>query len=1069
MKKSTFQETVQERWSRFGDRIAIEYGPKMITFREIDQRSNYIANWMLNNGIKKESFIGILIEDRIEIIIAIIGILKAGCIFVPLVSDFPAARLEEMIGNVDMRMILTDTSNMGRLKSEANPAKPVPGFDVVLMASLDQMHQTEASEWDVTPSGIQYNPDDKIYIYFTSGTTGKPKAILGKNKSLLHFIEWEIDTFAITEQFRVSQLITPAFDAFLRDIFVPLFSGGVLCIPPNLETLLHSHALTRWLETLDVDVIHCVPAVFRLLNSKSLEKDQLKRLKFILLSGEKINPTELTHWYDTIGDRVQLVNLYGATETTMIKSYYVIQPSDVSKERIPIGTAMRGCRIMVCDETMKICDPLVVGEIYIRTPFRTFGYYNDAPATAEKFIPNPLTGDPDDLLFKTGDLGKLLPDGNIDLLGRIDRQVKIRGIRIEPEGIENVLGQHPSVNEAIVIKIDTAPDSAVLVGYITGKEMDSAGETELKSYLSDRLPAYMVPDKLISIDQFPRKPNGKIDYDSLPGLYQDAVKRCHPPQNPLEEQLLELWLDVLKLEGKRPIGRDENFFELGGNSLNVMSLLSKIHREFNVRISLGQIFSHSTIADQAGIIRESLTEAYFAIDHVEEKAYYPLSSAQKRLFALQQIDPKATGFNVPLVVVLEGTLDRERLEETFKQLIQRHESLRTSFQLNENEPVQRVHKEVSFHLEYVELEESGDEESKREEAILNRFSRAFDLSIPPLFRIGLINVGPARHILMVDMHHIVTDGFSVGVLTRDFANLYSGHEQPGLKKQYKDYSEWQQNQFDTDYFRNQEAYWLNRFSGKLPILDLSTDFPRPAIQQFEGETIKRTIGEEWTQKIRALAVESGVTLYMVLLSIFTLLMSKYTNQYDIIVGTPVSGRRHVDLEAIVGMFVNVLLMRNTIDPGMSFDHFLAHVKQNTLQAFENQDYPIEQLAEKLAIKRDAGRNPLYEVIFALSTQDDNEFMLPGIRLKPFEHSWENIKTDLRLGVLDTNGPLTFTLTYCSSLFRKKTAEDMLQNYVEIIEQVVNDTAVKITDIRVSLRLATLNHHIFKEDSDAFHF
>jgi hypothetical protein len=428
---------------------------------------------------------------------------------------------------------------------------------------------------------------------------------------------------------------------------------------------------------------------------------------------------------------------------------------------------------------------------------------------------------------------------------------------------------------------------------------------------------------------------------------------------------------------------------------------------------------------------------------------------------------ESTAYNMPIILQLEGILDIDRLEGTFRKLIQRHESLRTSFLLIQEEAVQKIHGEVEFKIERYDLNAAGT--GKKPGHIIQRFVRAFDLSKAPLLRVGLLNITGQTYILMVDMHHIISDGISQALLIENFMTYYQGDELPPLNLQYRDFSGWQWKNLRSDHFKKQEEYWLNRFKGDIPVLDISTDFPRPAVQRFEGYTINSEVEEMLTGKLKAVAAEQGVTLYMILLAIYTLLLSKYTNQTDIIVGSPAAGRRHNDLDSIVGMFINVLLMRNTVDPKKSFGEFLEEVKYNTLQAFENQDYSIDTLSGQLDIKRDASRNPLYEAIFAILNIETRAFAIPGLELKPFQYPHETIKTDLRLGIEEAGEKLITTLTYSTALFKRDTAENMLRDYVEIIEQVVTNKYIKMEDIKISHNLVTLSANVFKEDQEDFNF
>ena len=447
-KKIPFQQRLNESFQKHSQHVAIERGDSHITYSQLESKADCICKWITNEGIQPESFIGICLDDTINIIPIMIGILKARCVFTILDTSLPRQRLLNMIRLTHLQIIFTSVQNKKMLFDDADepnhsdiekPARIIIEDEIPLLPSSSSK-----------PGDRQYDREDKIYIYFTSGTTGMPRGFVGKNKSLLHFIDWEIETFGIDQTFRFSQWITPGFDAFLRDVFTPLCAGAVICIPPHRVLEMAGHELILWLNARHIGLIHCVPSIFRLVNTfteKSIAKENFKALKMVVMSGEKIIPHDLTLWFDAFDERIQLINLYGSSETTMCKTGYFLSPADSHRPIVPVGKPIPGARVLILDEKMRLCPRKFVGEIYIRTPFRTHGYYNDTKANKEKFIPNPFSKDPDDWLHKTGDWGRLLSDDNIEVLGRTDRQVKIRGVRVEPEEIENILLQHPDVAE----------------------------------------------------------------------------------------------------------------------------------------------------------------------------------------------------------------------------------------------------------------------------------------------------------------------------------------------------------------------------------------------------------------------------------------------------------------------------------------------------------------------------------------------------------------------------------------------------------------------------------------------
>jgi tyrocidine synthetase-3 len=1034
--------TLQDRWQTscglYADQVAIAYGERNLTYAQLDRGSAAVAQGLIRRGIPRQTFIGIMAADRLLLITALLGVLEAGGVFIPLEPDLPPARLAMMIRSTNLRFILNDAVGFPPGWQSAAEENPEPEFIPLAEFSIPGKKVKRAKA-----PAVRCESRDQIYVYFTSGTTGTPRALVGQNRSLAHFIHWEIETFGLLPGDHTSQLINPDFDAFLRDVWVPLCSGGVVSIPPAKEILMDAEALVYWLQKTGIHLVHCVPSLFRLLNSLSLTAANLKDLKYILLSGERINPPDLVRWYDTFGERVQLVNLWGPTETTLVKSFYLIQPSDARGERVPVGKPMAGARVVCLDSGMKLCPPLVVGELYILTPFSTFGYCNEPELTRQKFITHPDLRLPGLNIYKTGDWGRLLADGNWELLGRNDRLVKIRGIRIELEEIESLLVGHPLVEEAVVVTRELTDANPVLCAYVV--VLDSAEEeigaellvVQLESHLAGKLPAYMVPAIIMMVEAIPRTPRGKVDYNRLPDPFHEEKVKFVAPRDEMELQLAQIWTEVLKLE---KIGVSNDFFEVGGNSLNIMAVLTKIHRDFQVKFTLPDIFNNPTIAEQAAFIREAKREKHISLPCVEEKEYYPLSSAQKRMFILHRMDPGGRVYNVTRVLVLEGAIQKERLEETFRRLIQRQESFRTSFALVEGKPVQRIHRQVRFAIDYMEAAaEKADE-------IVNGYLKPFDLSQAPILRVGLVKIGAERCILMVEMHHIISDGASMVLLVNDFMALHRGETPPCLRVRYKDFSGWRNSAGKRKHLENQERYWLNEFETVPPPLNLSSDYTRPAVLSFAGETLAFDIGSAETARLKALALKEGATLYMVLLAICYVLLSRLGGQEDIVIGTGIEGRHHEDLRQIIGMFVNTLALRNYPRQDKTFRQFLKEVRERTLKAFENQDYPFEDLVEKVVPHRDTNRNPLFDLDFQVENLEKAKPGASTLRIRDYGYRRKIARFDLTLRAFEVGDRLNFTLEYSTALFKEETIRWWMKCYQDIAAAVLEDPGIKLAGL-----------------------
>jgi amino acid adenylation domain-containing protein/non-ribosomal peptide synthase protein (TIGR01720 family) len=707
----------------------------------------------------------------------------------------------------------------------------------------------------------------------------------------------------------------------------------------------------------------------------------------------------------------------------------------------------------------------IPGELYIGGENLSHFYTVSPGEIKEMFIPDPFIQGR--MVYGTGQLARRLPNGDIENMGRIDEQVRIGGIRVNSREIKNALLKHKDVKEAeVVVKEASARSNRYLCGFIvSGKALSAPG---LREFLSAELPPYMVPSRFIQVEAMPLTPGGKVERRVLEALDIEEIpdQGYEPPGNPVEEKLAEMWQELLGIE-KSKISRGANFFDLGGHSLKTMILVSKIHKEFNVKLSLEQVFEQPTIKGLSEYIKKAGEYKFIPIKAVEKRDYFPLSSAQKRLYFMQQFELAGTAYNMPRVLLVSGELDIEKIEKCFIKLIERHESLRTSFEIIDEKPVQKVHDELEFEIEYyqgeVKIEEKeqttgdrrqttenrpGNHHSSKNRIIHHSFVRPFDLACAPLLRVGLMPIENIKYLLMVDMHHIISDGVSSTVLIHDFITLYKEEELPPLKLQYHDYSQWQDRNEQQKALEKQKDYWIKTFTGEIPVLNIQPDYPRPRVQSFAGNKVNFEIDKETIKSLYQLAGKENTTLYTVLLAVFNVLLAKITSQEDIIIGTPVAGRRHADLEQVIGMFVNTLGLRNFPNSEMTFMDFLHRVKENTLEAFENQDYPFEELVEKVPVNRDVSRNPLFDVMFILQNIDFPQVEIPGLTLTSYEYENKVSKFDLTLASVEIEEKLLFTFEYCTKLFKQETIERFISYFKKIVTSILIAPGVKISDVEI---------------------
>jgi len=919
------------------------------------------------------------------------------------------------------------------------------------------------------------------YIIYTSGSTGKPKGTLTTHYNVTRLVK-NTNYIDIQSGDRILQLSDYAFDGSVFDIYGALLNGAVLVMVKR-EELLDIRALCHLIKKEKISVFLVTTALFNTLMDVCLE--ELSGVRKILFGGERVSTEHTAKALKYLG-KDRILHVYGPTETTVYATYYPIDEIHERQVTIPIGSPIANTTVYILDSYFRLAALGISGELYIGGSGVAPGYLNNPGLTAARFclrrpggrflkkLPREASGRSrknfllelpgsrfcrfyrsyksyTSYFYKTGDLGRWLPEGNIEFLGRLDQQVKIRGFRIELGEIESSLLKHSSIKETLVIDREEENGQKYLCAYIvTGKTVET---TDLREFLSRTLPDYMLPSYFVQIDKMPLSSTGKVDKKALPFPVHAVTGRYETPRNDLEKKLIEIWSVILGVPA--PIGINDNFFELGGHSLKATTLTAKIHKELGIKVPLAEIFKSPTIRELSGYIQgvQGDGDDYISIEPVEKKDYYPLSSAQERLYILYHMDIANIGYNSSLVVSLEGKLDKRKLADSFRQLIQRHESLRTSFHLQDELPVQVVHKEVEFEIEYdrslVNCQGRGEVSSPiKIETIIRNFIRPFDLSHAPLLRVGLIGLENNLHILMVDMHHIITDGTSHGIFIKDFTRFYAGKNLLPLRLQYKDYAYWQNSEKQGKTLKAREEYWLKQFSGDIPILNLPYDNPRPLVQGFAGETLTFKLAGKETSALKVLVLEGETTLFMLLLAIYNVLLSKLSGQEDIIVGTPSAGRRHTDHQHIIGMFVNTLALRNFPTGEKTFKEFLEQLKQYTLGAFENQEYQFEDLVEQVEVERDASRNPLFDTMFALQNLEIPGFDIHGLKLKPYDYESGTARFDLSLQCYEVKNGLLFKWEYASTLFRKETIQRFIEYFKCIIAVVIENSGIKLSQIEI---------------------
>ncbi|MBW7453179.1 amino acid adenylation domain-containing protein, partial [Paenibacillus sepulcri] len=1025
-KDKTVVDWFEEQVERTPHQTAVVYQNRKLTYRELNAKANQIAYLLIGHGIGEGSVVGIMVERSLEMPVGMMGILKTGGAYLPIDPSLPKERIRSLLNNSQAGIILVN----GNLEVNiSDPEMKIVDIGSALASSVPEAMDNP---------GLTYDPEGMMYVLFTSGTTGVPKGVMVKRRSFVNLLNWYIRELKLSDADDLMLIAPLSFDTAHKNLFAPLLVGGRL----HLFTagMYDYNEMSDVIARERITVINCSPsALYPLIDyNENNEYRKLSPLKHVIVGGEPINLKKLKPWLQSPECRSDVINTYGPTECTDIAASFKFNRLNMEQlEIVPLGKPLPNTEIYIVDEDTNLQPIGVAGELCISGDGLSLGYYNAPNLTNEKFVECPFY--PGKKIYKTGDLARWMQDGTLEFLGRKDFQTKIRGFRVELGEVEHCLLQHPGVEEAIAVSMKDSAGMDVLCAYFVSRQ--KLPVAELRSYVAQKLPDFMIPAYFTQLDKMPLNNNGKIDRKALPAPDPDtaASSPYAAPESNMERLFAGIWEEVL---GVARVGIHDDFFELGGHSLKAAAIVLKINRELETSLQISGLFRHPNIRAFAKYAESLQGRQYPAIRPVETTGTYPVPSQQKRLFILWQLDRSSLAYNMTSVNMIEGGLDRRKLEDTLGRLIRRHESLRTSFIFKDGELVQTIRPDITFTLEFEEAEEIWLQRA------VNDFVKPFDLEKEPLFRVKLMKVGDNRHLLLTDIHHIVFDGASMDILMQEFSELYSGMSQSELELQYKDYSVWQAEQNAADDRRRQEAYWLNLFKDGVPELQLNTDYPRQPVIRFEGGSVSVLANAELTASLRAVAAESGATLYMLLLSAVNALLFKYTGQEDVVIGSPTAGRSHPGLERIVGMFVNTVVMRNFPCGGKTFNALLGEVKENTLKAFENEQYPFEVLVDKLGVPRNTGRNPLYDVIFAQESDDRAAMDTAGLSFREYPVEERSAQIDLSIRALEKRSTLDFRFKYRTDLFAEETIARMAGHFIRLLEEIAQNRDVRLQDIRI---------------------
>ncbi|HSF41151.1 MAG TPA: non-ribosomal peptide synthase/polyketide synthase, partial [Thermoanaerobaculia bacterium] len=1015
-------ELFEEQAARRLDAIAVVLGESRLTYGELDRRSSRLAVHLRRLGVGPEVRVGVLMERSLDLPTALLGVLKAGGAFVPIDLDYPPERIALLLADAACPLVLTQRRWRDRL---------APGIARVLV--LDEETDSDLFFGGGIPDGDlagRAGPENLAYVMFTSGSTGRPKGVAVSHRAIVRLVR-DTGYIALGEDEVFLQLAPISFDASTLEIWGPLLNGGRLVLypprKPDLDEL--ADLLTRQ----GVTTLWLTAGLFHLMAEERPEGlDPVRQL----LAGGDVLSVPLVEKILRRGAVGRLVNGYGPTESTTFACCHVMTSPEGLAATVPIGRPIANTQLRVLGADGEPVPAGVAGELFLAGPGLARGYLGDAAQTAARYVPAPPPAEPGERLFRTGDLVRYRGDGLLEFLGRIDQQVKIRGFRIEPGEIEAALERHPAVSGAVVLARGGAEKS--LVAYFTSPASPLAHADELRAFLWKKLPAFMIPSAFIRLESFPLTPNGKVDRGALPETEWRKTEESSPaPRTPVEEVLAGIWAEVLGLER---VGAADHFFDLGGHSLLATQVMSRLRSVFAIELPLRVLFESPILAELAAQVEATLRTgaggAAPPLVPMLRQGALPLSFAQRRLWFIDQLAPDSPLYNIPVALQAKGPLDPGVLAASLGEIVRRHEALRTVFFSVEGSPVQVIQPAAPFTMPLVDL--AGLPESRREALALaltgEEASRPFDLTRGPLLRGALLRLGEGDHIALLTLHHIASDGWSMGILVHELMALYAafaeGRPSPlsELPVQYADFAAWQLSWLQGKALDNEVSYWQQQLAGLPPRLELPTDRPRPAVQSFRGASRETRLSAELTRQVHILSRREGATPFMVLLAGFEALLARYSGQEDLAVGTPIAGRNRLETEGLIGFFVNTLVLRGNLHGEPSFRELLGRVRDTALAAHTHQDVPFEKLVEELAPERSLAYAPLFQVMFVLQNAPLESLEIQDLLLRPVSRLGTTAKFDLTLALEEHAGELIGGVEYAADLFERATIERLIVHF-----------------------------------------
>ncbi|WP_437997980.1 amino acid adenylation domain-containing protein [Sorangium sp. So ce185] len=1040
-------ELFEAHAARRPDAAAVVYEETALSYRDLDRRANQLARRLRAAGVGPEDRVGLCLERSAEMVVGLLGVLKAGAAYVPLDPKFPRERLDAVLADSGARVVVTQARWAGALDA--------PGRTSLCLDRDAAALAAEAAE----PLGATARPENLAYLIYTSGSTGRPKGVAVEHRQLVNYVHAVLARLPLAEGAGLALVSTVAADLGHTSLFGALCSGRTLHVLSGDRTF-DPDRMAEYMSRHGVDGLKIVPSHLAALLEAARPERVLPR-RCLVLGGEA-SSWDLIDRIRALAPECAIINHYGPTETTVGSLTWEI---DAARDRpagpVPIGRPLANTQAYVLDRNMEPVPVGVPGELYLGGAGVTRGYHARPELTAERFVPDPFGGSPGGRLYRTGDQARYRPGGAIEFLGRTDHQIKLRGHRVELGEIEAHLREQPEVREAIVVARDDGKAKR-LVAYVVGRDAAALETAALLERLAQRLPDYMVPSAIVPLPALPLTANGKIDRAALPEPERAGAPEAGgfvAPRNEVEAALAQVWAEVL---GRDRVGVHDNFFALGGDSIRSLQVIARANKR-GLKLSPKHLLDHPTVAELARDVQPPRADADAAEEPplvpVPRQAPLPLSFAQQRLWFLTQLQPESAAYNMTAAVRVAGDLDLALLKESLVALARRHEPLRTTFGTIDGEPVQVIAPDGAPAFEVVDLSATPDAEHDAaiQRAASERAAVPFDLGRGPLVRVTAIKLRDDEHVLVFVMHHILTDGWSMNVLVVELAELYQAARAgrppalPALPIQYADFAVWQRAWMRGAVREAHLGYWRQRLSDHPPALDLRTDRPRPAVVSYRGARHVMTVDRGLAEALRALGRREGTTLFMTLLAAFKVLLFRRTGQTDLLVGTDVANRSRVETEGLIGFFVNLLVLRTDLGGQPSFLELLRRVREVTLDAYAHQDLPFEQVVEAVRPARDPGRHPLVQTLFVLQNTPRTNIDLPGVRFSAVDLDWKMSRFDLGVFAEETEEGLRAQWTYRADLFEPSTIEGMATELVALLRAIVESSEDRITALATSTR------------------